>query len=249
MAHTTAHLNAESFWWWQCSIRYSSPRPHILQHGSHPAPLQRQAWKSPTTTTKCQALENSRCQWPGLLQTDFFLPFFWSIINIDDDFIVVVLLFGDNVVLLFGDNFVVVLLFVFCSVFHCTVYIYASDNVLESHQSFITGWFDKNESGLGAHVGRFDALHPVNLNIQEAQPTGCQDVLNRLLAVKNRTRGVTVRAWTNEKQETSTNVNAYTKTSTLKCTWCWYDIYWPVTIKYTEVSTVLVWTALNWAWY
>ena len=125
-----------------------------------------------------------------------FLPFFWSVINMDDDFIVFVLLFGDNVVLLFGDNVVllfgdnfVVLLFVFCSVFHC---IYASHNVLESHQSFKTGWFHKNESGLGAHVGCFDALHPVNLNIQEAQPTRCQDVLNRLLAVKNRRKGVTV---------------------------------------------------------
>ena len=25
MAHTTAHLNAEWFWWWRCSMRYSSP--------------------------------------------------------------------------------------------------------------------------------------------------------------------------------------------------------------------------------
>ena len=27
MAHIAAHLNAISFWWWQCSIRYS---PHLM---------------------------------------------------------------------------------------------------------------------------------------------------------------------------------------------------------------------------
>ena len=27
MPHTPAHLNTKSFWWWQCSVRYSSPHP------------------------------------------------------------------------------------------------------------------------------------------------------------------------------------------------------------------------------
>ena len=83
IAHTETHLSAESFWWWQCSVRYSLPLFPLLGSWHQSASLWRQLGVNSTNLLNQQTnqqknqslpiLPSRTCRTNSLTKTIFIL--------------------------------------------------------------------------------------------------------------------------------------------------------------------------------